>query len=57
MNNEQLAHDLAVVRMAGKQLPAQELIEEYRKNYAEILKCLNSETNSTCETKTFRSPF
>lgn len=43
MTNEQLAHDLAVARMAGKQLPAKELVEEYRSAYNAIIKHLNSE--------------
>ena len=38
MTNEQIAHDLAIARMAGKQLPADILVEEYKKNYKEILK-------------------
>ena len=41
MTNEQIAHDLAVARNAGKQLTADILVEEYRKNYEEILKYLN----------------
>lgn len=43
MEKQQIAHDLAVARMAGKQLPADVLVEEYRKNYDEILKYLNSQ--------------
>lgn len=44
MTNQQIAHDLAVARMAGKQLPADILVEEYKKNYKEILKYLNAQT-------------
>lgn len=44
MTNEQIAHDLAVARMAGKQLPADVLVDEYKKNYKEILKYLKSQT-------------
>lgn len=44
MTNEQIAHDLAVARMAGKQLPADVLVEEYKKNYKEILKYLKTQT-------------
>lgn len=43
MTNEQLAHDLAVARMAGKQLPVDILVDEYKKDYAEILKYINSQ--------------
>lgn len=56
MTNEQLAHDLAIARIAGKQLPADVLIQEYRKNYDEILKCLTSQSN-TPKTQIFNSPF
>lgn len=45
MTNEQIAHDLAIARMAGKQLPADILVEEYKKNYKEILKYLKSQTS------------
>lgn len=43
MTKTQLAHDLAVARMAGKQLPAKELVEEYRSAYIAILEYLNAE--------------
>lgn len=55
MTNEQLAHDLAIARMAGKQLPADVLIQEYHKNYDEILKCLNSK-NTPPKTQIINSP-
>lgn len=41
MTNEQIAHDLAVARMAGKQLPADVLVEEYQNSYKIILEHLN----------------
>lgn len=44
MTNEQIAHDLAVARMAGKQLPADVLVDEYRSAYAIFLEYLNSES-------------
>lgn len=56
MTNEQLAHDLAIARMAGKQLSADVLIQEYRKNYEEILRCLTSQSN-TPKTQVINSPF
>lgn len=43
MDNKQLAHDLAVARMAGKQLPPDVLVDEYRKTYDAIFKYLQSE--------------
>lgn len=44
MTNEQIAHDLAVAKMTGSQLPAETLVEEYKKNYKEILKYLKAQT-------------
>lgn len=43
MTNEQLAHDLAVAHVAGKQLPPDILVDEYQKNYAVILEYLRSQ--------------
>lgn len=43
MDKQQIAHDLAVARMAGKELPADILVEEYEKNYKEILKYLRAQ--------------
>lgn len=31
MTNDQIAHDLAISQMSGKQLPADALVEEYKK--------------------------
>lgn len=42
MSNEQIAHDLAVARMAGKQLPTEELVKEYKSAYKTFLDHLNS---------------
>jgi len=44
MTNDQIAHDLAVAYMAGRQLPAEILVDEYRKNYELLLECLNADT-------------
>lgn len=44
ISNEQLAHDLAVAYMAGKQLPPDILIKEYRTSYKALLDSLNSES-------------
>ena len=56
MKNEQLAHDLSIARMAGKQLPAKELVEEYRSCYKNILEYLYSEISPEAETSAFRRP-
>lgn len=42
MTNAQIAHDLTVARMAGMQLPAKELVEEYHSTINAILECLNA---------------
>ena len=44
MTNQQLAHELAIANISGKQLPADVLVQEYKKNYKEILKCLKEQT-------------
>lgn len=51
MTNEQLAHDLAVARMAGKQVSADILVEEYKKNYQAILNYLKSQASTNHDTK------
>ena len=45
MTNEQIAHDLAVARMAGKQLPAKELVEEYQSAKKIILDFLKEQSS------------
>lgn len=57
MTNEQLAHDLAIARMAGKQLPADILVKEYRTSYQVILDFLNSESQDTAKVEPFKRPF
>ena len=49
MNIEQIAHDLALSKLNGSDLPSKELVSTYRKYYDEILSILNSEPaqNST----------
>lgn len=42
MDKKQIAHDLAVARLAGKQLPADVLVAEYQKSYDEIFKYLQA---------------
>ena len=56
MDNEHLAHDLAVARMAGKQLPADILVEEYKKNYSEILNHLQAQSGKPATAKIMKSP-
>lgn len=56
MDNKQLAHDLSIARMAGKQLPAEILVDEYKKNYSEILSCLQAQTSGPETAKITNSP-
>ena len=55
MDNKQLAHDLAIARMAGKQL-ADILVDEYKKNYSEILSYLQSQASGPVTAKITNSP-
>lgn len=43
MNNEQIAHDLAVAKLCGLELQAEDLIKQYRQYKDEILSALKSE--------------
>lgn len=43
MTNEQIAHDLAIARLCGSDLPINDLIKKYRQYYEEILSALKSE--------------
>lgn len=42
MDNIQKAHDLAIAKLAGSDLPVKELCEKYDQYYEEILDYLNS---------------
>ena len=37
---QQIAHDLAIAQLTGKQLPPEELVKEYRALYSKIFKYL-----------------
>ena len=56
MDNKQLAHDLAIARMAGTQLAADILVDEYKKNYSEILSYLQSQASGPVTAKITNSP-
>lgn len=56
-SNEQIAHDLAVARMAGKQLPADTLVKEYQSSYQTILDYLYEQPVQLAETKAIKRPF
>lgn len=42
MDNMQKAHDLAIAKLAGSDLPVKELCEKYDQYYEEILEYLKS---------------
>lgn len=58
MDNKQLAHDLAIAKLAGTDLPPDKVIEQYRKLNAEFSEYLSNEPKpqKTCTTKIMRSP-
>ena len=57
MNNEQIAHDLAVAKLYGSELKIEELIKQYRKYYEEILLYLKTEPKQADRTvKIIKSP-
>lgn len=43
MERDQIAHDLAVAKLYGSDLQTEDLINQYREYYNEILSALNSE--------------
>ena len=54
MDNKQIAHDLAIAKLYGSNLPADKLVEQYRQYYEEILSALNNKPKQ--QTKIFSSP-
>lgn len=43
MDNTQIAHDLAVAKLYGSDLPTDKLVEQYRQYYKEIYDYLKSQ--------------
>jgi len=58
MDNRQIAHDLAVAKLCGSNLPTDKLVEQYRQYYKEINEYLKSqvEPNTAKAVKIMRSP-
>ena len=56
MNNEQIAHDLAIAKLYGSDLPTDKLVEQYRQYYQEINGYLNSQTKPNTAT-VIQNPF
>lgn len=57
MDNMQIAHDLAVAKLSGSELPVRELCEKYDQYYNEILKYLNSKPVEPAKVTVMKSPF
>nr|DAV33842.1 MAG TPA: hypothetical protein [Caudoviricetes sp.] len=56
MSNEQIAHDLAVAKLYGSDLPTDKLVEQYRQYFKEINEYLKQQTKPQTA-KIFNSPF
>lgn len=59
MDNKQLAHDLAIAKLSGTNLPPDKVVEQYRKLYSEFYEYLSSESKSqkTRTAQIISSPF
>lgn len=59
MDNKQLAHDLAIAKLSGTDLPPDKVVEQYRKLYSEFSEYLSNESKSqkTCTAQIMGSPF
>lgn len=57
MDNTQIAHDLAVARLASSELPVKELCEKYNQYCNEILEYLNSKPVKIEKATVTKSPF
>ena len=44
MDNQQIAHDLAIAKLYGSDLPTDKLVEQYRQYYQEINEYLKSQS-------------
>lgn len=56
MDNIQKAHDLAVIKLVGSDLPVKELYEKYDQYYNEILEYLNTKPVKLATTEAFKRP-
>lgn len=59
MDNKQLAHDLAIAKLSGTNLPPDKVVEQYRKLYSEFSEYLSNESKSqkTRTAQIMSSPF
>ena len=56
MENKQIAHDLAVAKLYGSDLPTEKLVEQYRQYYKEIYEHLKSQAEPQT-VKVVKNPF
>lgn len=56
MSNEQIAHDLAVAKLYGSDLPTDKLVEQYRQYYKEINDYLKTQSKPNTVT-IMQNPF
>lgn len=56
MDNQQIAHDLAVAKLFGSNLPTDKLVEQYRQYYEEINDYLKSQIKPNTA-KVIQNPF
>lgn len=56
MENKQIAHDLAVAKLYGSDLPTEKLVEQYRQYYKEIYEHLKSQVEPQT-VKVVKNPF
>lgn len=57
MDNVQIAHDLAVAKLSGSDLPIKELCEKYDQYYEEILDYLKSKPTEQSKVTIIKNPF
>lgn len=56
MDNNQIAHDLAIAKLYGSDLPTEKLVEQYRQYYKEINEYLKSQIKPNTTT-VIQNPF
>lgn len=56
MDNQQIAHDLAIAKLYGSDLETDKLVEQYHKYYDEIKSYLNSQSK-LATAKAIKNPF
>lgn len=57
INNEQIAHDLAIAKLYGSDLPNKEFYKTYLQYKDDFLKIINEEPVQLAEVKIIKRPF